>query len=132
MTNPRNLFIFSFIALISIYLIVFGQNKTIELIQSEYLFILALIPITASLLYFKFKLKNYKIKDLNPNNTFSLKSTISFFLIFQVVDYFYEDGFIGMISQWFLYWIMGLIALLLINTINYYKNYKLIYSSSKT
>jgi hypothetical protein len=37
-----------------------------------------------------------------------------------------EDGFIGMISQWFLYWVMGIIALLLMQIINYYKNYKLI------
>jgi hypothetical protein len=49
-----------------------------------------------------------------------------FFLIFQVVDYYMEDGFIGMISQWFLYWVMGIIALLLMQIINYYKNYKLI------
>ena len=40
-------------------------------------------------------------------------------MIFQVVDYIYEDGFIGMISQWFLYWIMGIIALLLMGIINY-------------
>jgi len=126
LTNIRNLFILSFIALISVYLIVFGQNKTISMIVSEYLFILALIPITIALLFFKTKLKGYEIIDFNKKNTFSLQSTVGFFLIFQVVDYFYEDGFIGMISQWFLYWIMGLIALLLMQTINYYKNYQMI------
>ena len=41
-------------------------------------------------------------------------------------DYYYEDGFRGMISQWFLYWIYGIIALLLIQAINYYKNYKML------
>lgn len=126
MTTPRNLFILSFIALISIYLFVFGQNKTLQMITSEYLFILAVIPLSFALVFFKFKLKGYELINFNQKNTFSLKSTIVFFLIFQVVDYYLEDGFIGMISQWFLYWIMGVIALLLLETINYYKNYKLL------
>ena len=126
--NTRNLFILSFIALTSTYLIVFGQDKTVAMIVQEYLFILALIPISIALVFFKSKLKGYELIDFNKNNTFSLQSTIGFFLIFQVVDYFYEDGFIGMISQWFLYWIMGLIALLLMQTINYYKNYQVLLS----
>ncbi|MBU3013697.1 hypothetical protein KO488_02930 [Poseidonibacter lekithochrous] len=126
---PRNLFILSLIAIISVYLYVFGQEKTIELIKEEYLFILALLPITLTLLYFKMKVKGKDLIDFNKNNSFSLKNTIVFFLIFQVVDYIGEDGFIGMISMWFLYWIMGLIALLIMETINYYKNYKLLYNS---
>ena len=68
----------------------------------------------------------FEIIDFNKQNSFSLQSTIGFFLIFQVVDYYMEDGFIGMISQWFLYWIMGLIAVLLMESINYYKNFKMI------
>jgi len=127
--TPRNLFILSLIAIISIYLYVFGQDKTIEIIKEEYLFILGLIPITLTLIYFKMKVKAKNLIDFNKNNGFSIKSTIIFFLIFQVVDYISEDGFIGMISMWFLYWIMGLIALLLMETINYYKNYKLLYNS---
>lgn len=121
----------TFIAIISIYLIILGEVKTIEIIKSEYLFILALIPISFSLLFFRLKLKDYELINFNKNNTLSLKSTIVFFLIFQIVDYFYEDGFIGMISMWFLYWIMGLIALLLLENINYYKNYQLIYKKGK-
>ncbi|MAD43311.1 MAG: hypothetical protein CL623_13105 [Arcobacter sp.] len=127
--SPRNLFVLSFIAIISVYLYIFGQEKTIELIKKEYLFILALLPISLAFIYFKMKVKGKELVDFNKNNTFSLKNTIVFFLIFQVVDYFAEDGFIGMISMWFLYWLMGLIALLLIETINYYKNYKLLYNS---
>lgn len=127
--SPRNLFILSLIAIISVYLYVFGQEKTIELIKEEYLFILALLPVTLTLLYFKMKVKGKDLINFNKNNSFSLKNTIVFFLIFQVVDYIGEDGFIGMISMWFLYWIMGLIALLIMETINYYKNYKLLYNS---
>jgi hypothetical protein len=127
--SPRNLFVLSLIAIMSIYLYIFGQDKTIEIIKEEYLFILGLIPITLALIYFKIKVKGKELTDFNKNNGFSLKSTVVFFLIFQVVDYISEDGFIGMISMWFLYWVMGLIALLLMETINYYKNYKLLYNS---
>ncbi|WP_419765032.1 MAG: hypothetical protein ACNI28_01225 [Arcobacter sp.] len=124
MNKPLNLFAITFVAIISIYLYVLGENKTIQIIKDEYLFILGLIPIGFVFLYFKFKLKGYEIVNFTQNNRPSLQSTILFFLIFQVVDYVSEDGFIGMISQWFMYWIMGIIALLLMETINYYKNYK--------
>jgi len=120
----------SFILLISVYLFVLGKDKTIEIISSEYLLVLSIIPILITLFYFKNRLKNFEIINFNENNQFSLKSSIGFLLIFQVVDYFYEDGFIGMISQWFLYWILGVITLLLLQTINYYKNYKLLQSSN--
>ena len=43
-----------------------------------------------------------------------------------IYDYYNEGGFLGMISQWFVYWIMGVFAFLLVENINYYKNYKLI------
>lgn len=126
MNKPLNLFAITLISIFAVYLYVLGENKTIEIIKSEYLFILGLIVISFVFLYFKFKLKDYEIVDFNQNRKPSLQSTILFFLIFQVVDYISEDGFIGMISQWFMYWVMGVIALLLMETINYYKNYKLL------
>ena len=126
MNKPVNLFSVALIAIIIIYYFVLGEDKTIEIIKEDYLFILALVPVSFAFLYFKFKLKDYELINFNKNSNISLQSTIMFFLIFQVVDYFSEDGFIGMISQWFLYWIMGVIALLLMETINYYKNYKLL------
>ncbi len=131
MNKPKNLFILTFIAIITIYLFIFGQIKTLELIKEQYLFILALIPLCIALVYFKIKLKGYTLINFNINNQFSLKSAILFFLLFQVIDYYNEEGFIGMISQWFLYWIMGVIALLLIENIYYYKNYKIRFSLTK-
>lgn len=122
--NTKNLFILSFIAILTTYYFILGIDKSIQLIKDEYLSILALIVILLSLLFFKLKLKGHQTINFIRNNQFSLKSTILFFLVFQVVDYYYEDGFIGMISQWFLYWIMGLIAITLMETINCYKNYK--------
>ncbi len=128
--TPRNLFIITFIAIISVYLYVFGEAKTIEVLKEEYLFLLALVPLSLVFVFFRVKLKNYELIDFNKNSNLSLKTTIIFFLVFQVIDYISYDGFIGMISQWILYWIMGLIALLVIENINFYRNYKLIYNKS--
>jgi len=126
LNKPINIFIVTFIAMIAVYLFVLGENRTIEILREDYLYILGLVLLGLAFLYFKFKLKDYEIINFNKNSNISLKSTIIFFLIFQVVDYYSEGGFIGMISQWFIYWIMGIIALLLMETINYYKNYKLL------
>lgn len=124
----KQLFLYAgtLILIIVTYLYLFGEVKTIKMIEDEYLSIFALLLICISLAFFKIKLKGYEIINFLPNNDNSLKSAVIFFLIFQVYDYFSEDGFLGMVSQWFLYWIMGVIALLLMQTINYYKNYKIL------
>ena len=124
MTKPLNLFTVTFIAIIAVYLFVFGESKTIELIKTQYLYILGLIPLGLIFIYYRFKLKDYEIIDFNKNAKFSFSTSVIFFVIFQIVDYIQEDGFIGMISQWFFYWVMGIIALFLMEIINYYKNYK--------
>ncbi len=124
MTKPLNLFTVTFIVIIAVYLFVFGESKTIELIKTQYLYILGLIPLGVIFLYYRFKLKDYEIIDFNKNAKFSFSTSVIFFVIFQIVDYIQEDGFIGMISQWFFYWVMGIIALFLMEIINYYKNYK--------
>lgn len=124
MTKPLNLFTVTFIIIIAVYLFVFGESKTIELIKTQYLYILGVIPLGVIFLYYRFKLKDYEIIDFNKNTKFSFSTSVIFFVIFQVVDYIQEDGFIGMISQWFFYWVMGLIALFLMEIINYYKNNK--------
>lgn len=124
MTKPLNLFTVTFIVIIAVYLFVFGESKTIELIKTQYLYILGVIPLGVIFLYYRFKLKDYEIIDFNKNTKFSFSTSVIFFVIFQVVDYIQEDGFIGMISQWFFYWVMGLIALFLMEIINYYKNNK--------
>ena len=131
MTKPLNLFSLTFIAIITIYLYVLGEDKTIEIIKDSYLYIFSLVPLGLIYVYFKFKLKEYEIIDFNKNTNFSFQTTVMLFLVFQVVDYILEDGFIGMISQWFLYWVMGIIALLLMEIINYYKNYRLLRNSIK-
>ena len=57
LNKPLPLFIFTFVAIIATYLFVLGESKTIEIIKNEYLFILGLIPLGFTYLYFKFKLE---------------------------------------------------------------------------
>ena len=126
MIKPINLFSFTFISIISIYLFVLGEYKTLEILKIQFLFILILVPLIGIYLYFRVKLKDCEIINFNKNTNLSFKTTVIFFMIFQIVDYVQQDGFIGMISQWFLYWIMGLITLVLMEIINSYKNYKVL------
>ena len=65
------------------------------------------------------------LHEFIPNtNHVPIKSTLIFFIIFQIVDYNTENGFIGMIKLWFMYWVFGLLTYYLTHIINYYKNYK--------
>ena len=120
------LFWVSLIAILGIYSITLGYYKTVNIILDEYIILLLTLPLLATSLYYKQKLKYVEIIDFNKNNNISLKSTLLFFLLFQVIDYIYEDGFIGMISQWFIYWSMGIITFMLLNLINLYRNHRLL------
>ncbi|MCK5110971.1 MAG: hypothetical protein KAQ94_05570 [Arcobacteraceae bacterium] len=125
MINLKSLFTVTLFILSGIYYIFLTQDKILAIISGEYIIIAVNIILVIVLLYFKNKLQNLTLISFIPNtDTIALKSTILFFLVFQIVDFYYEDGFIGMISQWFTYWVFGLLAWLLTNNINYYKNYK--------
>ncbi len=125
MIDIRSLLVLTLIMLSGIYSIFLTQDKILTLITDEYIIMSINLLLLFSLLYFKNQLKDLTFHEFIPNtNMVALKSTIIFFLVFQVVDFYYEDGFIGMISQWFTYWVFGLLAYLLTNNINYYKNYK--------
>lgn len=126
-----SLFTVSLIFIIAVYIFLLGENKTIDIVKDDYLYLLSLIPMGLIYLYFKLKLKDYELIDFNKNANFSFKTTVILFLIFQVVDYIQEDGFIGMISQWFFYWVMSVVALFLMEIINYLKNYVLIKKAIK-
>jgi hypothetical protein len=128
--KPAYLFIGTFIVIILTYFIFLGEEKSIELLTKEYELILVFIPLIAIAMFFRIKLRKYQIIDYTKNSAIGFKQTVLIFLVFQVIDYIYEDGLIGMISQWFLYWVMGLIALFIIKNINYYKNYKYIKAQS--
>ena len=131
MIKQLGLFSVTFIFIIGVYLFLLGENKTIEIIKDEYLYLLSLIPLGFIFLYFKFKLKDYELIGFNKNSNLSFQTTVILFVVFQVIDYIQKDGFIGMISQWFFYWVMGVIALFLMENINYLKNYVVIKKAAK-
>ena len=131
MIKQLSLFFVTFIFIICVYVFLLGENKTIEIIKDEYLYLLSLIPLGFIFLYFKFKLKDYELIDFNKNSNLSFQTTVVLFVVFQVVDYIQKDGFIGMVSEWFFYWVMGVIALFLMENINYLKNYVLIKKATK-
>lgn len=120
------LFAVSFFAMIAVYLAVFGKYKTVSIIVEEYIFILTVIPLFMVSFLYKRRLKGMEVIDFNANSNLTLKNTLLFFLVFQVMDYIYEDGFAGMVSQWFIYWIMGIITVIILDIINTYKNLKLV------
>lgn len=101
MIKQLGLFSVTFIFIIGVYLFLLGENKTIEIIKDEYLYLLSLIPLGFIFLYFKFKLKDYELIDFNKNSNLSFQTTVVLFVVFQVVDYIQKDGFIGMVSEWF-------------------------------
>jgi len=115
-----------------VYYIFLSQKEIFEIVKAEYILISINIVFMAVFLFFKNRLKDSEILEfLKDTNHVSLKSTLLFFLVFQAVDFYYENGFFGMISQWFMYWLFAILALLVTNNINYYKNYKH-YNHTKT
>ena len=123
--NIKNLLILTLISIAVFYYIFLTPEVILAVIKDQYIFMGVILVLTISFLYFKIKLKNLQLISYIPNtNTVPLKSTLIFFAIFQAVDFYYEDGFIGMISQWFIYWVFGVLAWLLTNNINLYKNYR--------
>jgi len=125
--NNKLLFATTLITIFTIYYFVFGIYRTIQIVTAEYLLILLIAPILLAISHYKRKLKFFEIDDYIKDSRPSIKSTIIFFLVFQVVDYYYEGGFEGMLKLWFVYWIYGIIALLVMRVINYYKNYRILF-----
>jgi len=123
--KPILLFTTLLIAIGVVYINILGEYKTIGLILDQYILIAIIIIAWFISLYFSFKLRAQpKLKFVQNNQSF--KSMITIFLIFQVVDYYFEDGFIGMISQWFLYWLFGVLSLIVMKILNQYKTLKFI------
>jgi hypothetical protein len=125
MINIKILLSAVLIGIFIMYYLFLTIDEITKIVKNEYIFLSIVLALGAVFLFFKVKLKNSKIIEYLPNiNTVDLRTSMIFFLIFQVVDFYYENGFIGMISQWFTYWVFGVIAWLLTNNINFYKNYQ--------
>jgi len=122
--NIKRLFTVTFFAIAITYYIFLTPEAILKIIKEEYIFLAIALVLFVLYIYFQRKLKDFTLISYIPDiNNVDLKTTLVFFLIFQAVDYYYEDGFIGMISQWFVYWVFAVIAWLVTSNINLYKNY---------
>jgi len=112
--------------MISIFYYIFlPTNKIVNLVLNEYIIIAITLVMVLIYQYFKLKLKDKLLLEFIQNTNYvPIQSTLLFFVVFQVVDFYYEDGFIGMIGQWFIYWIFALLVYLITHNINFYKNYQ--------
>lgn len=123
MVGIKRLLTASLIGIGIIYYIFLTPQRILEIVKEEYIFISVALCLSIVFIYFKIKLKDLTLISYIQNvNKVDIKTTLVFFLIFQIVDFYYEEGFIGMISQWFIYWIFAVIAWLVTNNINFYKN----------
>ncbi|MGB5867055.1 MAG: hypothetical protein WBG69_04180 [Arcobacteraceae bacterium] len=123
--DVKNLLVVSFFCVAIVYYIFLTPDEILKIVKDEYIFLGVGGFLLLSYLYLKRKLKDLTVISYIPDiNKVNLKMTIVFFVLFQGVDYYYEDGFKGMISQWFIYWVFGIIAWLLTNSINLYKNFQ--------
>lgn len=123
--DVKNLLVVSFFCVAIVYYIFLTPDEILKIVKDEYIFLGVGGFLLLSYLYLKRKLKDLTVISYIPDiNKVNLKITIVFFVLFQGVDYYYEDGFKGMISQWFIYWVFGIIAWLLTNSINLYKNFQ--------
>ncbi|HFU75500.1 MAG TPA: hypothetical protein ENK66_04565 [Arcobacter sp.] len=120
------LFLCSFIGIFLVYSFTLRTIDIVNIVFDQIYFLLALLIVFCISFYYKRKLKGYPILDFFKDSTMSFQNVILFFVVFEVIDYIFEDGFIGMISLWFSYWVFGYIAFMVFNIINYHKNYKLV------
>lgn len=123
--NIKKLLLFSLLAIFITYYMIFPFEKIIEIVNKEYIFIILNIILMIFIFYYKRKLSGLKIVSYFSNlQSIPTRSTIVIFLIFQGLDYYYQDSFKDMIALWFSYWVIGVFAYLLTNTINLYKNFR--------
>ena len=122
------LFLVSLLGIFTTYSLFFKKITAVGLLIDELPYIAILIIIAIGSIFYKRKLKGYPIVDFQKENSMGLRNLVLFFLVFQVIDYVFEDGLTGMISMWLSYWVFGYIAFFVLSIISYYKNLKLIKS----
>jgi len=123
--DTKLLLALTLIAIAIVYYIFIPFNTVIQLIKDEYILISFIFLFLAIFIYFKIKFFKLDVLPFMGNiKQVSLLQSAIFFIIFEVIDFIYEDGFIGMIKLWIMYWLFALLAYFIMNNINYYKNMK--------
>lgn len=129
--KPNQIHLLFFASLFGIFItysVFFSAVKIINIVLDEYIFIAILFILMIISFFYKIKLKKHHIIDFYKDSSMSLKNIVLFFLFFQIIDYIFEGGFIGMLSMWFSYWVIGYSGFIVLNIINYHKNVQLIKS----
>jgi len=107
------------------YYYLFNINEILSIIKDEYILSGFVIFSFVILLYSYIKLKNYDILPFVPKlGLVPIKQSIVFFIIFEIIDYYSEDGIIGAIKLWYMYWLFGVLSLNLMYIFNYFRNFK--------
>jgi len=123
--DTKLLLALTLIAIAIVYYIFIPYDTFIELLKDEYILISFIVLFLAIFIYFKIKFLKLDVLPFMGNiKQVSLLQSAIFFIIFEVIDFIYEDGFIGMIKLWIMYWLFALLAYFIMNNINYYKNMK--------
>ena len=123
--NSLLLLVATFIIICSTYYYLFNMSNIIDIIKEEY--ILSAFVILSFILHLLayIRLRNLDILPFIPKlGRVPILQSILFFAIFEIVDYIYEDGIIGAIKLWYMYWLFGILSLNIIYIFNYYKNMK--------
>ncbi len=124
MINTKFLLTISLFAIGIVYYFIFPTNKIVNIILDEYITIGITIISIVVYQFFKRHLKGKLVYEFIPNTNYvPIKSTVLFFVIFEAIDFYTEDGLIGIISLWFMYWVFGVLIYFLTHNINFYKNY---------
>ena len=123
--DTKLLLTLTLIAIIIVYYIFIPFNTFIKLVKDDYILISFIVLFLSIYIYFKIKFLKLDVLPFMGNiKQVSLLQSAIFFIIFEVIDFIYEDGFIGMIKLWIMYWLFALLAYFIMNNINYYKNMK--------
>jgi len=123
--NIKFLLLATLVAVGIMYNYLFSLDEIRQIIFDEYISICITILLFFVSLYFRYKLKDKLLCQFVPNLHYvPIKSSIYFFIFFEIIDYYSEDGLIGMIKLWFVYWVFAVLFYFLTHNINYYLNFK--------
>ena len=123
--NAKVILIISFTIISILYYFLFKYEEIITIIKDEFILSGFIILSFIIHLYMYLKVNKYDILPFIPKlGQVPIFQSLIFFTIFEIVDYFYEDGIIGAIKLWYTYWLFGILSLNIMYILNYYKNIK--------
>jgi hypothetical protein len=118
------MFLLSFGVMVITYFIFLPFPNIINILLNEYIAIFVMIVLLIIYSIYKQKLANKVLyKFIDNLDQMPMRQTLIIFILFQCYDFYTEQSFVGMISLWFMYWIYGICANLIMNIINLHQNY---------